>query len=184
MQSKSRRELQEINAGSMADIAFLLLIFFLVVTTIQTQKGLLLPIPSKQEKTEVPIPERNLFKVLINSNNDLLVENEVRAGTTGLKEEVMQFILNNGKDINSSDNPQEAIISLKTNRGTGYGKFIEVLDIMKDAYYEIYGQRVGLSAQEYRELDKNNPQEYQMYLEGKEGVPMNISIAEPDKLKL
>ncbi len=182
IKSRSRREPQEINAGSMADIAFLLLIFFLVVTTIQTQKGLLLPIPSKEEKPEVPIPERNLFNVKINSNNDLLVENEVRSNTTGLKEEVIQFILNDGKNPASSDNPQKAIISLKTNRGTGYGRFIEVLDIMKGAYYEIYGKRVGLSAQEYRELDKNNPTEYEMYLEGKDGIPMNISIAEPDKL--
>ena len=72
----ARRELQEINAGSMADIAFLLLVFFLMVTTIQTEKGIFRqlppPIPPDFEIPEVR--ERDVFVVLVNSKNQLLVE--------------------------------------------------------------------------------------------------------------
>ncbi|MEP4667961.1 MAG: hypothetical protein ABJZ91_04025 [Cyclobacteriaceae bacterium] len=80
-----------------------------------------------------------------------------------------------------STSPRKAVVSLKTNRGTEYGYFIEVLDELKSAYYEIYGERVGLTAAEYRHLDLKNRTELQIYEKGKAGIPMNISIAEPDK---
>ena len=74
MAKSTNRVMPEINAGSMADIAFLLLIFFLVTTTIGADKGLnmLLP-PEKTEKTIIDVKERNVFKVIVNSRNELLV---------------------------------------------------------------------------------------------------------------
>ena len=72
----ARRKAPEVNAGSMADIAFLLLIFFLVTTTIETDIGINRKLPPIQDENETPPPlkERNIFIVLINSNGDLLVE--------------------------------------------------------------------------------------------------------------
>ncbi|MCE2708215.1 MAG: ExbD/TolR family protein [Bacteroidota bacterium] len=205
--SKNRMS-NEINAGSMADIAFLLLIFFLVTTTIASDKGILNFLPPKQDPN-VPPPdiqknERNIFNVLINANNDLLVEGEYRRKAEGLDEEFKAFILNFGapdeeaaalfnslpaelkaeaqKRSNSSDHPGEAVISIKTNRGTSYAVFLEVFDLAKKAYFEIYGKRVGLSAEEYRALTGDDEASKALQDKGKEGIPMAISIAEPDKI--
>lgn len=173
----------EVNSSSMADIAFLLLVFFLVTTTIPNVKGLMIPLPPKQDPNEPPpdvkLKERNLFKVRINSADRLLVEDEELRDVNQLKGMVKEFVLNDGKDPNSSENPQKAIVSLKNDRGTSYEMFIDVLDQLQGAYYEIYGERVGLSAQQYRNLDRKNPDELELYERGKEGIPMAISIAQP-----
>ncbi len=73
----ARQNIQEVNAGSMADIAFLLLIFFLVTTTMDQEVGILriLPPPGDIEEP-APIPERNVYEVLVNANDQLLVEGE------------------------------------------------------------------------------------------------------------
>ena len=181
MQSRHLK-IQSVNAGSMADIAFLLLIFFLVSTTILQEKGIMMQLPPQVEDRSVtPVNERNLFKVLINSQNQFLVQGEVKPDLTGLREEVKAFVLNDGKNPKLSISPKKAVISLKTNRGTEYGYFIEVLDEIKAAYYEIYAERVGLSVGEYRHLDIKSTAQLQIYEKGKSGIPMNISIAEPDK---
>ena len=75
----ARRELGEINAGSMADIAFLLLIFFLVTTTMDVDSGLMRKLPPIPEENIKPpdVKERNVFIVLINSNNQLQVEGQL-----------------------------------------------------------------------------------------------------------
>jgi biopolymer transport protein ExbD len=74
------RPVQEVNAGSMADIAFLLLIFFLVTTTIDTDKGIAIKLPpmpeENQPQNDIRIKERNVLKVLVNANDMLLVDGE------------------------------------------------------------------------------------------------------------
>jgi biopolymer transport protein ExbD len=205
--SKSRVS-TEVNAGSMADIAFLLLIFFLVTTTIASDKGILNFLPPKQDPN-VPPPdikknERNIFNVLINANNDLLVEGEYRRKAEGLDQDFKSFILNFGapdeeavalfnslpaslqaqalRKSDSSDDPGEAVISIKTNRGTSYEVFLEVFDLAKKAYFEIYAERVGVTIDEYRKLGGEDEASKAILDKSKEGVPMAISIAEPDKI--
>ena len=94
---------------------------------------------------------------------------------------VKSFILNNGEDPESSDNPEKAIISLQMNRGTHYKTFIEMMDALQGVYYEIYGERVGLSAADFRKLNLQLPDQKEKYTRAREGFPMNISIAEPHK---
>ena len=196
----------EVSSGSMADIAFLLLIFFLVTTTIANDKGILmqLPPPPEPDQPIVEFQERNIFKILANSNDDLLVENEVYLKPMSeLKEEIKAFILNFGnpdaegvdtynslpsqmkarakQSPESSDHPGKAVVSFKANRGTSYELYIDVLDAAQAAYNEIYAERVGITAQEYLELDKSRDVERRMYEQGKLGIPKAISIAEPDK---
>ena len=172
---------EAINTGSMADIAFLLLIFFLVSTTILQEQGLILKLsPKPEEQNTAKISERNLFKILINSQNQYLIRGEISPDLSGLRSQVKSFVMNRGAIPTLSDHPEKAIISIKTNRGTEYQYFIEVLDEVKEAYYELYGERVGMTAEAYRQLDQRDPSEYQLYLQGKEGLPMNISIADPD----
>ncbi|MGK7391122.1 MAG: ExbD/TolR family protein [Candidatus Cyclobacteriaceae bacterium M2_1C_046] len=176
-----RRANPTINSGSMADIAFLLLIFFLVTTTIIQDKGLTVKLPPvPKELTVQEIHERNIFKVIINSNDKIMVQGDVRKSTEGLRDEVKEFILNHNLNPKLSENPEKAIVSLKTNRGTSYKSFISVLDELQAAYYEIYGGRVNMSANEFRKLDLADLSQKKVYLKARAGIPMNISIAEPD----
>lgn len=174
------------NTSSMADIAFLLLIFFLVTTTIASDKGLtiLLPPPPEDETPpeEITKNERNIFKVLINSQDRLLVEDEPLTDVSALREMVKTFVTNNGRDPLSSDSPTDAVVSLKTDRGTGYEIYINVLDELQGAYYELRAEKVGLTAEQYRALDQKDPSDKELYDRGKEGLPMQISIAEPSKI--
>ncbi|MDN3203029.1 ExbD/TolR family protein [Algoriphagus sediminis] len=208
MARKKNRMSQEVNAGSMADIAFLLLIFFLVTTTIASDKGILNILPPKldpnQPPPEIDKNERNIFTILINANDDLLVEGDYRESADGLDQEVKEFVLNFAipdeetlplynslpaslkavarRDPESSDNPKEAVVSIKTNRGTSYDKYLEVFDMVKKGYFDIYAERVGLDTDEYRALTGKDDAEKALQDRGKEGIPMAISIAEPDKI--
>ena len=137
----------EVNAGSMADIAFLLLIFFLVTTTIETDAGLdrMLP-PIEPPDQDVIIKQKNIFTVNINKNGQLLVEEEL-TDLRNLKAKAVGFLDNGGdgtcnyckgkKDASSSDNPTKAIISLKNDRETQYGTYITVQNELVGAYNEL-----------------------------------------------
>ena len=116
----ARREAPEINAGSMADIAFLLLIFFLVTTTMDVDKGIsrkLPPIIEDEQEKPPPIKEKNVFVVLLNSQDGLFVEDDYM-DIEDLREAAKEFIDNFGKNPLSSDNPNKAVISLQNDRGT------------------------------------------------------------------
>ena len=183
MARKRDRGTPEVNSGSMADIAFLLLVFFLVTTTIPNEKGLLLGLPPKpdpnQPPPEVKLNDRNIFKVLINSEDRLLVEDEPLEDPSELRDMVKEFVRNPNNDPTLSESPSDAIVSLKNNRGTSYEMFITVLDELQGAYYEIYAERVGLTAEEFRNLDLSNPEDRALYDRAREGIPMAISIAQP-----
>src|SRR5690606_6377173 len=98
----------------------------------------------------------------------------------GLIPELKAFILNPEHLQNLSETPEKAIVSLKTNRGTSYAAFIQMLDEIKGAYYEIYAERVSLTPEEYLALDTSDPVEFELFENGRAGIPMNISIAEPN----
>ncbi len=147
----AKRSAPEVNAGSMADIAFLLLIFFLVTTTIETDKGISRKLPPWQPEEQDPpqIKQKNIFTVLVNSNNELLVEEE-DMDISDLREAAVKFLDNGGgngddacsfcqgaKDPESSDNPQKAVISLVNNRGTEYGTYIAVQNELVAAYNQL-----------------------------------------------
>ena len=92
----ARRKAPEVNAGSMADIAFLLLIFFLVTTTIETDSGLNRKLPPMEDVVDPPIiKERNIFTVVVNKYNQLLVE-EKPLELVNLREEAVKFLDNGG----------------------------------------------------------------------------------------
>ena len=137
----------EVNAGSMADIAFLLLIFFLVTTTIETDAGLdrMLP-PIEPPEDDVVIKQKNIFQVSINKNNQLLADDEI-TDLKNIREKAMAFLDNNGdgtctfckgaKNAESSDNPSKAIISLKNDRETKYSTYITVQNELVGAYNDL-----------------------------------------------
>jgi biopolymer transport protein ExbD len=148
----AKRAAPEVNAGSMADIAFLLLIFFLVTTTIETDTGISRKLPPIDDTNVDPpiIKEKNLFTVLVNKNDELLVEDE-RMQLKDLRKAAVEFLDNNGdgscnychgkKNPASSDNPDKAIISLKNERETSYKMFVSVTNELVAAYNELRDKR-------------------------------------------
>jgi biopolymer transport protein ExbD len=188
------RSTPEIPNASMADIAFLLLTFFLVTTTIANDRGLSLILPPPPEAAppeDVKIKEHNMFKIQLNSSDALLVEGEYMTDVTGLKEDIKKFIMNYGKDPENSDSPSKAVVSFKTDRGTSHKRFIEILDIIQASYYDIYAERAGVSNARWRELsgDLSDPENNRLYdigrgknPDGTLEIPMAISIAEPTKV--
>jgi len=161
----SKREIPEINAGSMADIAFLLLIFFLVTTTIQTDSGLRVLLPPY---VEVPPPpekknKRNVFAVQINGSNQLLVRGRPIALTEikEIKTQLKTFIMNNGKDPNASDSPKLAVVSLLNDNGTSYEAYVGVYDQLKAAYNELWEESAQRKyGRSYEDLDRKNVKLY------------------------
>lgn len=188
------RSTPEIPNASMADIAFLLLTFFLVTTTIANDRGLSLilpPPPEAQKEEEIKIQEHNMFKIAINSTDALAVEGEYMDDISGLKEMIKKFVLNRGVDPHSSDSPAKAVVSFKTDRGTTHKRFIQVLDIIQASYYDIYAERAGVTNAKWRELSNelDDPENARLYDLGRGKqpngifeIPMNISIAEPTKV--
>jgi biopolymer transport protein ExbD len=180
---KIHRPAAEVSTSSMADIAFLLLTFFLVTTIIQNHKGIFMILPPFMHKPiDAPIPERNIFTIQINSADQLLVEGAPISDLNGLRDRIEKFILNNGRDEKSSDNPEAAVVSIKTDRGTSYRTYISALDEVQAAYFKIYASRAGVTPEEFRKLDLRIPKQAAIYNRAKEGVPMNISIAEPSRV--
>jgi len=166
----AKRSAPEVNAGSMADIAFLLLIFFLVTTTIETDSGISRKLPPWQpEDVEPPvIKQRNIFTVLVNSNNQLLVEDE-DMDISDLRDAAVEFLDNGGgegdeacsfcqgaKDPASSVNPQKAIISLVNNRGTEYGTYIAVQNELVAAYNQLRDREAQrMYGMTFTQMEKN-----------------------------
>lgn len=179
MIKKKPRQATEINASSMADIAFLLLIFFLVTTTIASDRGLSIRLPPKtEEEIDIKIKEKNIFKVFLNSNNQLLVEEQLMQPNE-VKEAAKKFIMNNGQDPESSESPEKAVISLKTDRGTDYAIYIEVMDELKAAYNELRAEYMGLTITQYLRLENDPNAEHSKYDEAKKAIPYQLSEAEP-----
>jgi len=178
--ASTRRGLPEINAGSMADIAFLLLIFFLVTTTMDVDTGIarkLPPMPEEELQEEDPqIHAKNIYVVLINTNNQLLVEGELM-DISQLRDGAKEFIDNNGRDANSSENPEKAIISLQNDRGTEYMTYIRVQNELAAAYNELRNKAaLNKFGERYANLSKTQQKEIRkMY-------PQKISEAEPKNI--
>ncbi len=152
-----KRQSPNVNAGSMADIAFLLLIFFLVTTTISADKGILRQLPAlcpPNTDCNANIAERNLLRIMLNENQEIMIEDE-RVGIEQVKTLVERFIDNNGTNScnyceglgikTASDHPKKAVISISHDALTKYNLFIEVQDEITKAYYnlrEIYAKKI------------------------------------------
>ncbi len=174
--TKSReRFANEINAGSMADIAFLLLFFFLVTTQILEDKGILVKLPpwSNEEPDITRLKTRNVFSVLVNASNQLLVRGE-QMEVEDLRIKAKEFISNPQKREDLAETPANAIISLKNDRGTNYKTYLGVYNELQAAYSELRNETAQKRfGKEYDRL--SNDQKTKIRNE----IPMVISEAEP-----
>ncbi len=181
----NKRKIQEINAGSMADISFLLLIFFLVATTMNTDVGIARVLPAWQDEPEdQQVKERNVLKVFINLRNELMVNME-RTDLPDLKDRVKEFILNAGNDPNLPEFElkeldfigqypvSKGIVSLLNDRGTSYGMYIRVQNELVKAFNEL---RQDVSMRYFRKEYGDLSPDYQKAIQA--AVPIAISEAE------
>lgn len=204
----ARRGTPQVNAGSMADIAFLLLIFFLVTTTIEKDKGIARQLPPIEDVTDPPkIREKNLFIVNVNRHDQLLVDEKLME-LKDLRKAAVAFLDNGGaaagtadycsyckgnRDPSSSDNPDKAIISVQNDRLTSYKMYIAVQNELVGAYNQLrdresqrlYGWKYTDMS---RDLDEGNIKgeaardAIQSKLETIQKMfPMKLSEAEPKK---
>ncbi|MBO4876320.1 MAG: biopolymer transporter ExbD [Bacteroidales bacterium] len=187
----AKRATPEINASSMADIAFLLLIFFLVTTTMDVDTGIqrqLPPIPeNKDQKTDVEVNKRNIYLVLVNSRGNISV-NQSWMDIDKLREDAKRFINCDRADdptlpemeeitvegIKGPVKTSKGIISLQNDRGTTYGRYIEVQNELVAAYNEIRNE----AARKYfnKPYDELNDEQQEAI---RKIYPQRISEAEP-----
>lgn len=179
----------EINAGSMADIAFLLLIFFLVTTTMDVETGIqrrLPPMPDENQQAEVEqINKRNIMVVLINKNDRLFAGGQ-EMHITMLKDKVKEFITN---PANLPDLPEKrendiegfgpvmvsrAVVSLQNDRGTSYNAYIQVQNELVKAFNEL---RDEFSMQHFGKKYDAVDEDQQRIV--REAIPLNLSEREP-----
>ncbi|HNY43682.1 MAG TPA: biopolymer transporter ExbD [Bacteroidales bacterium] len=189
----AKRETPEINSGSLADIAFLLLIYWLLTTTMDTDTGIarqLPPIPEKSDITEVDINKRNIFIVLINSENVLRVNGKERK-IEELRELAKEFVKSNPDDpsmpelesvyidlLHKRVDVGKGVISLQNDRGTSYGTYIMVQnelvaavnELRDEAAYEYFGKK------SFDDLSDDQKEAVRKI------VPQRISEAEPKNI--
>ncbi len=169
-QKQKRRLNATLQAGSMADIAFLLLIFFLVTTTIIVDQGLPVRLPPWSDTPPQQSPDRNVLAVKLNAQDELFVENG-SLELSDLKEEVKAFLLN---PEGGPSAPKRAVISLQHDRGTSYAAYLQVYNALLSAYRELwqaeadrrYGKPLDLLSEERQNSIRRS-------------IPMVISEAEP-----
>jgi len=188
-----KRKIQEINAGSMADIAFLLLIFFLVATTMNTDTGLarvLPPIPPDDVKQDdIKVKQRNLLLVFVSKGNSIMAGGE-QMDIHQLKDKAKEFILNPMDDENLPEKEvkefelpdgskwaypvSQGVISLQTDRGTSYETYIMVQNELTRAFNEVRNdvsqKKFGVKFADLAEEQRNILTKV---------VPLKISEAEP-----
>ena len=163
-----------IPTSSMADIAFLLLIFFLVATVIDVDSGIGMTLPEFVENPEtVEVPKDRMAAVLINESGDVLLDNQP----------ISLFQIKNTlkpRIESKIDLPKtkKLIVSIKTDRRTVYNAYIQALDQIKEAFFEVRDEysnsKYGKKFDDLNEVEQNDV---------KDAVPIIISIAEPEKVK-
>ncbi len=183
------RKTPDIPSSSLADTAFMMLIFFLVSTTMDTDAGLSRmlppPVPPQDVNDDVKIKERNVYVVLINKNDQLMVEGEPMH-ISDLKNKAKEFIANPADDptLPEKDIKEVAffgnypiskqVISLQNDRGTSYGVYVKVQDELAAAYGELRNELAQKKwGKRYDDLDKEQQEAVRAI------YPQRISEAEP-----
>lgn len=190
------RPVTEINAGSMADIAFLLLIFFLVTTTMDIDSGISRRLPPPVEGDVKEIPKRNTFVILVNSADQLSINGE-RGSIDNLKLRAKEFLT-----VNIYDNPKfpetkikeipllggpvvtsKGVISLQNDRGTSYDMYIQVQNELTVAVNELRDELCRqYFSRKFSDLDPKKKGDKAKIKAIRKAIPISISEAEPKNI--
>jgi biopolymer transport protein ExbD len=168
MLKRRQRVEAEIPSASMADIAFELMIFFLVATTFDVDTGIGLVLPPAAETTEqVKVKQSDIAKLLVNAAGEVLLDGELIT-VPQIRETIKNKIKQNPK----------LIVSIKTDRETNYSRYIEVLDELKLAYSDLREEySLRTYGKSFKDLNRDQQEEV------KKAIPIRISIAEPEEVK-
>jgi biopolymer transport protein ExbD len=191
--AKTKRKVPGINASSTADISFMLLIFFLITTSMDTDRGLARRLPpppeSEEQKNDIIIKERNVLQVKLNKDDNLMVNGEIGFDIRQLKDKAKEFIANPNDDPNMPEKhrknlpffgdvmiTEKHVISVQNDVGTSYDVYIQVQNELVAAYNEL---RNELAMSQFGKSFANCSEEQ------KEAIidyyPQKISEAEPKK---
>jgi biopolymer transport protein ExbD len=164
-----------IPTASMADISFLLLLFFLVSTVMDVDTGLGLTLPEIiEDQVEVKVDPSRMAAVLVNENGDVLIDGNI-IPVFQIKDMLKARIASK----NALPKNKKMIVSLKTDRKTVYNVYIQALDQIKLAYFEVRNEYSnGKYGKKFNDLNQEEQSEV------KEVVPIIISIAEPESVKI
>lgn len=199
--SSNKRKVPEVNSSSQADIAFSLLIFFLVATTMNTDTGLarMLPPmpPENQQQEDIKVKERNLFLVLISGNGAIMAGTPTDQQIIDLRElktKAQEFVLNpmDTEDLPEKEDTEielpdgskwvypvsQGVISLQTTRDTGYQAYIQVQNELTRAFNEI---RDEVAEKKFGSQFADLTEEQRAAVA--KAVPLKISEAEPRNIK-
>ena len=184
-----KRNAEGINASSSADIAFLLLIFWLTTTTMNSDKGLqrrLPPMPDEnQQQEDVKVNRRNIIQVKINSNDRIIAGGQIME-ISEIKDKIVEFVTN---PMNLETLPEKemkeiegfgqyavskGVVSLQNDRGTSYNSYLQVQNELVKAFNEIRDDfAVKNYGKKYNALDEDKQKII------REAIPQSISEAEP-----
>ena len=171
---RKKRSLEaNIPSSSMADIAFLLLIFFLVATVIDVDTGIGMTLPELSDLDPPPVSKDRMAAVLINENNDVLLDGKpisIFQIKSTLKPRIVSKI--------ELPKKKKLIVSLKTDRKTAYNAYISALDQIKMAFFEVRDEYSNAKfGMKYRDLSE------EIQKQVKDAIPIIISLAEPEAVK-
>lgn len=182
------RKTPGLNTGSMSDISFLLLTFFLLTSSINTDQGIQRRLPPPPQNTdETKIHKRDIFTVLVNMKDQIMVNGEFLSDVQLLKDKTKEFISNPSNDPSLSEkkvvfidelgieaNVSKGVVSLQNDRGTSYEMYIAVQNQLTAAFNELQEEyslaHFGKSFNQLSETERKGV---------KKVIPVSISEAEP-----
>ena len=192
--ARKKRTMPGVNATSTADIAFMLLIFFLTTTSMDTDKGLARrlpppPDPNVKKNDDLKVKERNVLQVRINKDNQLMVGSEYME-VSQLKAKAKEFIANPNDDANLPEKhvvnipllggdcmvAKNHVISVTNDVGTTYQAYIDVQNELVAAYNELRNEKAKEAfGKDYAECSEDEQKAIRDF------HPQKISEAEPKK---
>ena len=169
------------NASSMADIAFLLLIFFIITSNVINDKAVMLKLPIIQAPQEVKSLEENVCTIVMNNENELLVRGEKKE-MNEVTDFVKKFILNNGRDPKMSRSSKDAVVVFKPSRGGKNGSYIKLINQVQLAYFDIWAVNANVTTETLMSWDVEEQESLSKALDKlREVVPYNFVVAETEK---
>jgi len=175
LKKKKERDAKIPDAG-MSDIVFLLLLFFLVSTTIDVDTGIGITLPEYQETPDnvVPLSKDRLAALLINENGDVLLDKKILSVS-----QISETLIPRIESKIELPKKKKSVVSIKTDRRTNYDLFVQAFDQAKLAFRTVrdsYSKRI-YGGREYGDLLEEEARVV------KDKIPEIISFAEPEKVK-
>ena len=143
----------KINMSSMTDVAFLVIIFFWVATSIPTEKGIAMTLPRGCyiiDRATNCCPNYTM-RILVNSQNRILMSAE-EISIPEIKEKTIKYIVDSDKNLRGSS---RAVFSLKGDRGVSFGVYMQVLDQVRAAYTSVRAKEIGWSEEKMLHFPAN-----------------------------